>query len=268
MGKVAERAKRASWAAHPAPLRLPAVSPDSGKASQPSWRAVWLPALGLICAGALALAVDIPLSRWAIGAALPGGALPGDLRKFVDLCEIFGHGLGVAAIAIALFHLDPGKRWALPRLLAIAYSGGLGANLLKFLVVRTRPHGFDLAASDVWHTLQDWTWHRSSLNQSFPSAHTATAVAFAVALGAMYPHARRFFFALAVLVGVQRIASGAHYLSDVCCGAAVGWLIATALLRLPGSLRWLQRLSLGSSSRAASGAMTACETSLLGRKIP
>lgn len=247
MGKTADKVELASWGGRPTPLDLPVTWPNSDGPRQPPWRIVWLPALSLLGLAALALTVDIPLSRWATGAALPGGALPGDLRKIVDLCEIFGHGLGVAAIAIALFNLDPGKRWALPRLLALTYSGGLGANFVKFLVVRTRPYGFDLAAGDVWHTLQAWTWQRSSLNQSFPSAHTATAVAFAVALGSMYPHARRFFFALAMLVGVQRIVSGAHYLSDVCCGAAVGWLVATALLRLPGSLRWLQRLSLRAS---------------------
>jgi membrane-associated phospholipid phosphatase len=198
----------------------------------------WAPALCLLLLAALALPIDVPLSRWITGAALPG-----DLRRFVDLGEIFGHGLGVAVIVVALYNLDPPKRWAIPRLLAMTYSGGLLANAIKFLIVRTRPRGFDLATGHVWQTLQAWTWQRSSLNESFPSAHTATAVAFAVALGAMYPHARRFFFALAVSVGVQRITSGAHFASDVCAGAAVGWFVAAIWLRLPGSAGWLRRLS-------------------------
>ena len=239
MGKLAEPASR------PRSGRLAFASQQSDAASTsgaatstpPSWRRTALPLFALVGLAGLALPYDVPLSRWAMGPVLPG-----DLRKFVEFGEVFGHGLGVATIAIAIFQLDPARRWALPRMLAIAFSGGLAANVVKFLVVRTRPHAFDLAAGDVWHTLESWTWQRSSMNQSFPSAHTATAVAFAVALGAMYPQARRFFLALAVLVGVQRIVSGAHFTSDVCCGAAIGWLAASALLRLPGSIAWLRRL--------------------------
>jgi len=208
---------------------------------------VWAPALCLIGLAAAVLPIDVRLSRW-----MTGGALPGDLRRFIDLGEIFGHGLGVAAIAFAVYSLDPGKRWAIPRLLAIAFSGGLVANAIKFLVVRTRPRGFDLTTGEVWQTLLAWTWQRSSLNESFPSAHTATAVAFAVVLGAMYPHARRFFLALALLVGIQRVTSGAHFASDVCAGAAVGWFVAMTWLRLPGSARWLRRLSPGSPPQPCS----------------
>jgi undecaprenyl-diphosphatase len=204
--------------------------------------------VALVGLAGLALPYDVVLSRWATGPLLPG-----DVRKFIGFGEIFGHGLGVAAIAIAVFQLDPSRRWALPRALAIALGGGLAANLMKFLVVRTRPHGFDLATGDVWRTLGSWTWERTSVNQSFPSAHTATAVAFAVALGAMYPHARRFFLALAVLVGVQRIVSGAHFFSDVCCGAAVGWLVARLALRLPGSASWRRRLRTSEATGAREG---------------
>ena len=219
------------------------MPPVCGDSSRPPRPPIFAPMLALIGLAALALPCDISLARWAAGPVLPG-----DLRKFVEFGEVFGHGLGVAAIAIAIFNLDPARRWALPRLLVIAFSGGLAANLVKLLVVRTRPHAFDLTTGDVWQTLGSWTWVRSSVNQSFPSAHTATAVAFAVGLGAMYPRAQRFFLALAALVGVQRILSGAHFLSDVCFGAAIGWFAATALLRLPGSIRWLRRLRLQDSN--------------------
>lgn len=241
MGNLVEPASpaRGKWRSLAARSDEPLAS--SGDCDRrPSWLGTFAPTLALIGLAGLGLPYDVSLSRWASGPLLPG-----DLRKFVDFGEVFGHGLGVAIIAFAIFQLDPARRWALPRLLAIAFSGGLAANLVKFFVVRTRPHGFDLATGDVWQTLGSWTWERTSVNQSFPSAHTATAVAFAVALGAMYPHARRFFLGLALLVGLQRIVSGAHFFSDVCCGAAVGWLAAALVLRLPGSVLWLRRLRLG-----------------------
>ena len=238
MGKLVEPAPQRPSGRLAVASQSESASLSGGATSASSaLRRTALPLFALVGLAGAALPYDVPLSRWAMSPVLPG-----DLRKFVEFGEVFGHGLGVAAIAIAIFHLDPARRWALPRMLAIAFSGGLAANVVKFLVVRTRPHAFDLATGDVWRTLGSWTWQRSSVNQSFPSAHTATAVAFAVALGAMYPQARRFFLALAVLVGVQRIVSGAHFTSDVCCGAAIGWLAASALLRLPGSVAWLRRL--------------------------
>ncbi len=198
-----------------------------------------LPAALLLAIGASALTIDLPLSRWVTTAAFPGF-----IRKLVEMGESFGHGLGVLLIVAAAYHFDPVRRWALPRLMVVTYCGGLAANLTKFLVVRIRPRGFDLASHDVWQTFLSWLppWQRASVNESFPSAHTATAVAFAMALACLYPQARRFVFGLAALVGVQRVVSGAHYLSDVCCGAAVGWIAAVGLLRLPGSNAWFERL--------------------------
>lgn len=202
-------------------------------------RRPWLPAGVLFALGAAALTVDLPLSHWATTTVLPGS-----IRKLIEIGETFGHGIGVLLIVAAAFSLDPPRRWALPRLLAVTYGGGMAANLAKFVFVRTRPRGFDLATTDVWLTFHGWLppWQRASVNESFPSAHTATAVAFAVALACLYPQARKFLFGLAALVGLQRVVAGAHYLSDVCCGAAVGWLAACAILKLPGSVAWLERL--------------------------
>jgi membrane-associated phospholipid phosphatase len=76
-----------------------------------------------------------------------------------------------------------------------------------------------------------------SPNQSFPSAHTATAMGLAIALMVVYPRARWLFCLAPVLVAYQRMDSGAHFLSDVLCGAAVGCIVAAITLRA----RWLDR---------------------------
>ncbi|MCB1960310.1 MAG: phosphatase PAP2 family protein [Rhodocyclaceae bacterium] len=64
---------------------------------------------------------------------------------------------------------------------------------------------------------------------SFPSGHTATAFALAAALLYSVDHRTRRRWALpvalaAALVGVSRIAVGAHWPVDVLGGAALGWL--------------------------------------------
>ena len=57
---------------------------------------------------------------------------------------------------------------------------------------------------------------------SFPSGHTATAFAAAVAIGAICPRLRWPLVALATLVGLSRVYLGVHYGLDVLAGAALG----------------------------------------------
>jgi membrane-associated phospholipid phosphatase len=57
---------------------------------------------------------------------------------------------------------------------------------------------------------------------SFPSSHAAIAVGIAGALSAIWPAHRRIFLGLAVTIAATRFVIGAHYLSDVLLGCAVG----------------------------------------------
>ncbi len=160
------------------------------------------------------------------------------------MSETFGHGVGVAMLALAVYSLDPGRRRLVPRLLIVTYGAGLAANLGKMVLARTRPPGFDLAAGDVWQTFGGWFrfGEGGNLHQSFPSAHTATAVGFALLLSSLYPHARRLFIALAVLVASQRLQCGAHFLSDICAGAAAGWLVTVGSFHFTPFSRLMDRL--------------------------
>jgi membrane-associated phospholipid phosphatase len=80
-----------------------------------------------------------------------------------------------------------------------------------------------------------------SKNQSFPSAHTATAFALATALALHFPRGRRLFPAIAFLVALQRVETGAHYLSDALCGAALGLTVGTLCVRGTALARWFDR---------------------------
>jgi undecaprenyl-diphosphatase len=60
---------------------------------------------------------------------------------------------------------------------------------------------------------------------SFPSGHTITAFAVAVALGTFYPALRPGLFFCATSIAASRIVLGMHFLSDVLAGAALGALL-------------------------------------------
>lgn len=194
--------------------------------------------LAFILAGFLALTVDCPLGRWCVNKNCPAS-----LENLFSTMEPFGNGLGVAIIGITIFCLDPRRRWALPRILGCAFSAGLAANGLKLLVARSRPHSFDFHGG-VLQTFGDWfpMISAGSVGQSFPSGHTTTAVALAAALVWCYPRGWCLFPALAVLVGCQRIVSGAHFTSDVLWGAALGSFIALAFLKIGQLPQWLDGL--------------------------
>ena len=60
---------------------------------------------------------------------------------------------------------------------------------------------------------------------SFPSGHTITAFAVAVALGAFYPEMQPALFFCAASVAASRIVLGMHFLSDVVAGASIGAML-------------------------------------------
>jgi membrane-associated phospholipid phosphatase len=215
------------------------LSPSGGSPAsvRRQWRPYLLPAV-LLAAAVPALAVDCPLSQWCLE-----DDFPGELRNLFQTCEPFGDGLGVLVIALAIHQLDRARRCVLPRILICSWGAGLAANVIKLLVVRVRPGHFDFEGN-VWTTFDGWLPLISAghAGQSFPSAHTATAAGLAMALIWLYPGGRWLFPTLAVLVAAQRIESGAHFLSDVLFGAALGIIVATACLKTGWLPKWFDRL--------------------------
>jgi undecaprenyl-diphosphatase len=68
-------------------------------------------------------------------------------------------------------------------------------------------------------------------NSSFPSSHSANAMALAWMLSRRWPKWTPGFFLLGALVGFSRIYLDRHFLSDVLVGAAVGIVISWLVVR-------------------------------------
>ncbi|GAB2622345.1 hypothetical protein GCM10027168_62900 [Streptomyces capparidis] len=70
-------------------------------------------------------------------------------------------------------------------------------------------------------------------SSSFPSGHTAAAVAFTCAVAPTWPWVGAACAAPAVAVAVERVHSCAHYPSDVAAGAVLGLAAACLVRRSP-----------------------------------
>lgn len=104
------------------------------------------------------------------------------------------------------------RKKALIILGAVAGTGAM-AMVLKVIVGRARPYMGDIGF---------YPFTFGSDFASWPSGHTTTAFAFAVAAGMAIPILRWPLLALAALIGYSRMTLGVHYLGDVIMGATIG----------------------------------------------
>lgn len=215
------------------PTLVPTATSRSSEAARSSSK-VAIPFVLFLLAG-LCLFIDMPVARFCLEAKFPKVVI--DLLKNA---EAFGHSAGVTLIILTVLFVDPQGRFRAGTAALCSIAGGLAANIIKLCVGRIRPQSLELATVDLTATFTGIFRFAAggSSHQSFPSAHTATAIGLAVALAAAYPRGRVWFFVMAALVGLQRIQTSAHYPSDVLAGAAIGWIAGQLVLawRQPQSI--------------------------------
>jgi membrane-associated phospholipid phosphatase len=189
-----------------------------------SWRRHLVITLGFVALGLALMPFDVVFSRWFYYGS---HNKPAFLETLLQNTVGFGHGVGVVVIAWAVFALDVRQRKAALSVLTTSLAGGSAANILKLMVGRIRPRHYDFLSDHTADTFVGWLplLSHGTGHQSMPSAHTATAVALAIILSAAYPRGRWVFGTLASFVALHRLHGGAHYLSDVCAGAAIGWAV-------------------------------------------
>lgn len=116
-------------------------------------------------------------------------------------------------------------------MLGSAVAGGLAANILRLLTGRARPSAGVPAG---WYGLRaHGAWIVGSYRySSFPSAHTAVAIACIVPLWLLLPPRQWLFIAcpatvFALCVAASRVLLNAHHFSDVFTSIWLGIVVAT-----------------------------------------
>jgi len=163
-------------------------------------------------------------------ARLPTPGLDEPLRQVSDFAN-FSKPWFLAAGALALLGGPRGRRAALTGLTAIgAASLVVNQPMKKTMGERVRPDRDGLGVPTQ-------RWVRMPSSGSFPSGHSASAAAFAVAVGQVLPGLRPVGRVAASVVAFSRVYTGVHYPSDVLVGVTVGALFG----RLAGRIalrRW------------------------------
>jgi undecaprenyl-diphosphatase len=152
------------------------------------------------------------------------------LRRVSDFAN-FSKPWFLIAGALALLGGPRGRRAALGGLTAVGAASLAVNQPMKMAGERRRPDRDRLG-------VPEHRWVRMPSSGSFPSGHSASAAAFAVAVGDVLPALRPALRVAALVVAFSRVYTGVHYPSDVLVGATVGALSGRLASRLALRFRW------------------------------
>jgi len=155
-----------------------------------------------------------------------GLSFKGDIKRESRWLAQYGQFVCTAVAAALVWQLDPHRRaMVVPLVLAVVLSS-IFATLIKRLVSRVRP-GRPNAGKFLGPS-----WSHANFRESFPSSHSASAVALTVVLAVLYPAAAATFWVLALVCAALRYVLDSHWPSDVLGGIALGYGIAYAMIRV------------------------------------
>jgi membrane-associated phospholipid phosphatase len=161
----------------------------------------------------------------------------GDVKRETRWLAQYGQSVCTPVAALLVFQLDPGPT-PIPLHRALILIAGVLATsilamLLKRLLGRVRP-----GREHAGHFLGP-SFKHANYRESFPSSHSACAVALSVLLSLWYPAAAPTFWGLAIACAALRYLLDAHWPSDVLGGIALGYGVAYGTWLLSHRAGWI-----------------------------
>ena len=153
----------------------------------------------------------------------------GDVKRETRFLAQYGQAVCAVVAAILVLQLDVprGKRVVVPLLVA-TFGVAIASTIVKRLTGRVRPNRENAGR------FLGFSWKHANYRESFPSSHSASAMAMSGVLAIAYPHAAGTFWTLAALCAGLRYVLDAHWLSDVLGGVALGYAAAFISVRCCG----------------------------------
>jgi undecaprenyl-diphosphatase len=169
------------------------------------------------------------LGRWdravyAQVAEMSTPALDAPLRRLSHFANHSKPWFAVAAV-LALVGGPRGRQAATTGVAAIGVTSLVVNQPMKLAGDRPRP---DREGAGV----PEERWVRMPTSSSFPSGHSASAVAFAVAVGDVFPALRWPLRVAGSVVAFSRVYTGVHYPGDVAAGVLSGLVIGRTTARV------------------------------------
>ena len=143
----------------------------------------------------------------------------GDVKRESRFLSQYGQFVCTILVAILVWQIDEDrnrKGRIVPTVVAV-FVASFVAMIVKRLLGRVRP-----GCASAGRFLGP-SWVHDNNRESFPSSHSACAMAMSAGLAWMYPNAAVTFWALALICAVLRYLLDAHWPSDVLSGLALGY---------------------------------------------
>ncbi len=152
----------------------------------------------------------------------------GDIKRESQWLAQFGQAVATAVAAALIYAFEPGN-WKKPvAVCATVLASSVSVYLIKRLTGRVRPNR-ENAGRFLGPSLKHANWR-----ESFPSSHSACAIALSVCLSILYPQAAGVFWSLGIITSVLRYLMDAHWPSDVLAGIAWGYFVGYIGMKLWG----------------------------------
>jgi undecaprenyl-diphosphatase len=193
---------------------------------------IWLAAIGL------AAALDQSVAQWVRDSGTERWVHTHTvIARIAKAPGVYYFTLVLAAGVCALHSL----RWRAAIFLSMTGITGLLNSLLKWIVGRTRPfkledqllHGVSQPAPFILQPFRrGWAGLFHEKNLSFASGHATVAFATAAGLAILFPRWRWAFYAVAIVVAIERVVENAHYLSDTVAAAGLSMAVVHLIGRI------------------------------------
>jgi membrane-associated phospholipid phosphatase len=151
----------------------------------------------------------------------------GDVKRETRWLAQYGQSVCTAVAAIFVIQIQPPATRVRDTIILVAavLATSIISMVLKRLLGRIRPN-----RENAGHFTGP-SWKHANYRESFPSSHSACAVALTVGLANLYPHLAITFWALALITAGLRYLLDAHWPSDVLGGIALGYAVAWGVWR-------------------------------------